>query len=174
MPACGKEEFLKIARDKGFSVVRMGDIVREEASKVGIILTDRAVGSFADEERKKYGYGVWAERTVPRISGELNLIDGIRGLAEVEVFRSSFPGELCVVAIHSSPATRLRRILTRKREDDPANESEFSARDRRELRWGLGEVISLADYIIVNEGRLEAFRENAKDILDKILSGGKF
>ncbi len=33
MPGCGKEEVARIAERMGFSVVRMGDVVREEAAR---------------------------------------------------------------------------------------------------------------------------------------------
>ncbi len=169
MPGCGKEEFLKVAVQKGFVVVRMGDIVREEALKHGLPMTDRAVGTFADEERKKHGYGVWAERTFPRVNSELNLIDGVRGSAETEVYRTAFPGKLYIVAVLASPTIRFARIQERRRADDPMTESEFKVRDARELSWGLGEVISNADFKVENEGDLEGYRESAEEVLDIIL-----
>jgi len=172
MPACGKEEFLKVAQSKGFAVVRMGDVVREEAAKRGF-MKDPDVGRFADQERKEHGYGIWAERTLPGITDELCLVDGLRGPAEMQVYRAAFPRSVFVVAIHASPAARIQRILKRKRKDDPANESEFRARDKRELSWGLGEVIALADQVIVNEGDLDLFRNQANAFLDKILFEGK-
>ena len=38
-------------------------------------------------------------------------------------------------------------------------------RERRELSWGLGSVIAMADVIIVNEGNLEEFREKIRQLL---------
>lgn len=173
MPACGKEEFLKIARSKGFAVVRMGDVVREEAAKAGIPAKDPDVGNFANEERKKHGFDIWAKRTLPRISSGLSLVDGVRGPTELDVYRAAFPNGLCVVAVHSSSGTRMRRMMKRKRKDDPANEKEFRARDARELSWGLGDVIALADHVIVNEGDLTAYMTQATATIEKILSEGK-
>ena len=172
MPGCGKEEFLRIARERGFAVVRMGDVVREEAAKRGLPMTDKAVGTFADDERKKHGYDIWAKRTVPKMTGEEVLVDGIRGPGEVQVYRTSFPDNVSVIAVHASPATRLKRILSRHRPDDPATESEFRARDARELTWGLGEVIALADFIVANEGHLDDLRSQTNEVLDEILSEG--
>lgn len=173
MPACGKEEFLKLARAKGFAVVRMGDVVRDEAAKAGIPIKDPEVGNFANEERKKHGFDIWAKRTLPRISGGHNLIDGVRGPTELAVYRAAFPSGLIVVAVHSSPGTRMDRMMKRKRKDDPASEAEFRARDARELSWGLGEVIALADHVLVNEADLATFRAQATATLDKITSEGK-
>jgi dephospho-CoA kinase len=173
MPACGKEEFLKLAQSKGFAVVRMGDIVREEAANAGISVRDPDVGNFANEERKKHGFDIWAKRTLPRISSGLSLVDGVRGPAEIAVYRAAFPNGVCVVAVHSSPGTRLRRMMMRRRKDDPANEEEFRKRDARELSWGLGEVIALADHVLVNEGDLTAYRIQATATIEKMISEGK-
>jgi len=173
MPACGKEEFLKIARLKGFAVVRMGDIVRENAAKAGIPVKDPDVGNFANEERKKHGFDIWAKRTLPMISSGLSLVDGVRGPTELAIYRAAFPTGLYVVAVHSSPETRMRRMMKRKRKDDPVNEMEFQARDARELSWGLGDVIALADHVIVNEGDLATYRTQATAIIDKIIFEGK-
>ncbi len=171
MPACGKEEFLKVAQSRGFAVVRMGDTVREEAVKSRVNIKDPDLGNFADSERRKHGFGIWAQRTIPRISSKLNLIDGIRGYAEVEVYRGAYSTAVRIVAVHASPAIRLERAMKRKRQDDTANEHDFEARDRRELSWGLGTVIALADHLIVNERGLEDFRKEATAVLDKILAG---
>jgi len=172
MPACGKEEFLKVAQSKGFAVVRMGDTVRDEAVKTGVRIKDPDVGNFADAERRRHGFGIWAQRTIPRISGKLNLIDGIRGNAEVEVFKAAFSTAIRVVAIHASPAIRLKRTMARKRQDDTTNAFDFEARDTRELTWGLGTVIARADHLIVNENGLDDFRRKASTVLEKILLEG--
>src|SRR5437879_7616378 len=106
MPGCGKEEALTVAQTLGFSVVRMGDVVREEALRRGLPISDATVGGMAHAERQIQGMGVWAERTLPRIAGERVLVDGLRGRAELEGFRNSFGDDLSVVAVHASPRTR--------------------------------------------------------------------
>ncbi|MEE9236468.1 MAG: AAA family ATPase [Thermoplasmata archaeon] len=168
MPGCGKEEILKMASQAGFAVIRMGDVVREEASRRGISSTDEGIGRMAHRERKIHGPGIWAKRTLERISEERMVIDGIRSFDEIAVFRKSFDDQVLIVAIHASPETRYRRISSRRRRDDILNEEELQVRDRRELKWGLGEVIALAEYILVNEGSLEEFREKAKELLQEI------
>src|SRR2546430_16676972 len=51
MPGCGKEEALVVAQTLGFSVVRMGDVVREEALGRGLPITDPTVAGLAHAER---------------------------------------------------------------------------------------------------------------------------
>ena len=168
MPGCGKEELVKIAQERGLAIVRMGDVVREEARRRGVKFSDETVGGMAHEERVKHGFGVWAGRTVPHVKQETTVIDGIRGREELEVFRREFGDRLVVVAIHASPRTRYARIRERGRGDDIVSWEEFLRRDDRELGWGLGEVIATADRMIVNEGSLEEMRARCREVLDAV------
>jgi dephospho-CoA kinase len=168
MPGCGKEEALAVAQGLGFSIVRMGDVVREEANRRGLPITDSAVGGMANAERQTHGLGVWAERTLPRIRGDRVFVDGLRGRAELEVFRKAFGDDLVVVAVHASPKTRYDRMFRRQRRDDAASLEAFRARDVRELGWGLGDAIAMADVMLVNEGTLDEFRRQAKAALERL------
>jgi dephospho-CoA kinase len=168
MPGCGKEEVLVVAKDLGFSIVRMGDLVREEAQRRGLPITDAAVGGMAHSEREAHGFGIWAERSLPRIRGERILVDGLRGRAELDVFRKAFGEALVVVAVHASPKARHERMLRRKRSDDAVTIDAVRARDIRELSWGLGDVIATADIMLVNEGSLDEFRRQARAALERL------
>jgi dephospho-CoA kinase len=166
MPGAGKEELVSVAIELGYQVRRMGDVVRAEASKNGIPAQD--VGRFAHEERQRHGYDIWAKRIVPLVGDGDTLIDGCRGMSEVNVFRSAFGEHVKVVAVHSSPSTRYPRLVSRARSDAPRDRQEFDERDQRELGWGLGETIALADTLIVNEGALERFRADAFALLKEL------
>jgi dephospho-CoA kinase len=168
MPGCGKEEVLAVAQTVGFSIVRMGDVVREEVRRRGLPISDASVGGLAHAERQAHGFGIWAERTVPRIHGDHVLVDGLRGRAELDVFRGAFGDELTVIAVHASPKTRYERMLRRGRTDDAGTIEAFQARDTRELGWGLGDVIATADVMLVNESSLEALRQAAKVALERL------
>ncbi|MCI4371517.1 MAG: flagellar hook-basal body complex protein FliE [Thermoplasmata archaeon] len=168
MPGCGKEEVLVVGQDLGFSIVRMGDVVREEATRRGLPITDEAVGGMAHAEREAHGLGVWAERTLPRIRGTRILVDGLRGRAEADVFRRAFGDDLIVLAVHASPKTRYDRMLRRRRKDDAGSIEAFRTRDLRELSWGLGDVIATADLMLVNEGSLDDFRGQARAALERL------
>ncbi len=157
-----------MASQANLAVIRMGDVVREEASRRGVEITDEAVGGMAHREREIHGPDIWARRTVERAPSDRIVIDGIRSLDEVACFRETFGDALSVVAVHASPHTRYRRIAKRQRRDDVITEEELRVRDRRELRWGLGEVIALSDYLIVNEGTLEDFREATRRVLREV------
>lgn len=168
MPGSGKEEFVKVAEREGFSVVRMGDVVRIEARRRGLEPSDENVGRMASSEREKHGLGIWAERTVPVISGDKILIDGIRGDSEIEVFKNTFGDDLTVIGVAASPEVRFERLKCRNRDDAPSTWEEFQERDRRELSWGLDKALALCNHMISNEGTLEEFHEKVKNLLQYI------
>ena len=171
MPGSGKEEFVKTALKEGFLVVRMGDVVREEVKSRGLEATDDNVGGLASKERQKFGLGVWAERTVPLVEGDVVLIDGIRGDAEIEVFKKAFGDDLVLVGIHTSPKTRYERIKQRNREDTTITWEAFKKRDLRELGWGIGNAIAQCDHVIINEGTLKEFQKDVRILLKTLKLG---
>lgn len=165
MPGAGKEEFISVAIEEGIFVLRMGDVVREFVKEQGLELTDDNVGKTANEERKKYGFGIWAERTVPLVEGDYVLIDGIRGDAELEVFRKAFGEDMVAIGIHCSPKTRYERIVQRNRRDATMTWEAFESRDKRELGWGIGNALALCDHMIINEGTLTDFQNSVKELM---------
>jgi dephospho-CoA kinase len=165
MPGSGKEELVKIAILEGIKVVRMGDVVRAEVKNRGLELSDNNIGRIATDERERYGYGVWAERTISLVKDDVVLIDGIRGEAELEVFKMAFGGDMVVVGVHASPKIRYKRIKERMRKDATMTWEAFCERDARELGWGIDNAMALCDHMIVNDGTLEEYKKNVKNLL---------
>ncbi|MDD4300203.1 MAG: dephospho-CoA kinase, partial [Methanomicrobium sp.] len=56
----------------------------------------------------------------------------------------------------------------RGRSDDQADEKSLKQRDEREAGWGLLNAMSMADYLIENEGTISEFEDNARRILEEI------
>lgn len=63
------------------------------------------------------------------------------------------------------------RVASRGRVDDVMSLESFREKDRRELGWGLGKALALADFIIVNEGTLEELHKRAIGIFEKVVGG---
>lgn len=164
MPGSGKSVISKVATDLGMIVVRMGDVIREEARK-----RNESPGVVAIKLRQEYGEYIVAQRCVDIIKNsevkDLSyLIEGIRSPFEVNIFQENFPG-FKVIAVHSKPKTRFRRLKRRKRSDDSSDRDEFTFRDHRELKFGIGDVIALADYMVVNEGSLGKIKKLIRSML---------
>lgn len=170
MPGAGKTVAVDVAREMSIPVVRMGDAVWDEVKARGLPLVHEHVGRVATEMREKFGRGIWAERTADRVldmQSPVAVIDGVRNSEEVDVFRARLGHDFTLVAIHASPRTRLSRILHRQREDDAQNATEFHARDERELGWGIGRVIALADIMLVNESDPSTLAEKCRELFKR-------
>ncbi len=167
MPGSGKDELVAVARSMGLATLKMGDLVRDATRRRNLPVTNANVGRVASEERDKHGPGIWAQRALPKLTETRMLVDGCRSDSEVSVFRHNF-GDLFVLGIFASPETRHSRLQNRGRNDD-GNLQEFYDRDRRELKWGIGNAFALADGMLVNEGTLDEFRRDARAILERIL-----
>ena len=172
MPASGKSVAVQIAKEKNIPVIRMGDAVWEETKKQGLTLTDKNVGKVANDMREKHGKDIWAKRTVEKIKSNVKedciVIDGIRNSEEIDLFKKELGSNFIVIAITASDKIRKKRILARGRKDDSKEIKDIEERDRRELGWGLGDVIKYADIEIVNEGNMEEFHEAIKEIFNAL------
>lgn len=170
MPGSGKSAVVTVAKGKGYGVVVMGNVVREEAERRSMEPTPENLGKIMLELRQTQGNSFIAKKCVPKIDAAKEqkiVVDGIRSLSEVEEFKKHFP-EFTLIAIHSSPETRFRRLYRRRRSDDPENWEIFNERDMRELSVGLGNAIAMAEHIIINEETLEIVKEKIKEVLGKV------
>jgi dephospho-CoA kinase len=168
MPGSGKSLVVEVAKGKGYDVVAMGDVVREEAKKRSLEPTPENIGRVMLELRREQGPAVIAERCIPRIATTTSkkvLVDGIRNLEEAEEFKKRFPS-FKLIAVHASPETRFRRLFNRGRSDDPAKWEVFHDRDNRELGVGLGNAVAMAESMIINESLPAFVRFRIEQILE--------
>lgn len=173
MPGSGKSIIANAARRIGIPVLVMGDVVREEATRRGLPHTPEVLNSIARELREKEGLDAVAKRIalkIEELDSNVIVVDGVRSLNEIKVFEKY--GEIVIVAVHASPKTRFMRIRERNRPGDPKTWEEFRERDLTELAFGIGSVIALADYMIVNEGSLDRTLSEARKMLEEVLKDG--
>ena len=172
MPFSGKSEAVKIAKQMNIPVIRMGDMIWEETKNQGLELNDKNVGKIANDLRKKYGMDIWARRTLKKIKTlkkkEILVIDGVRNIEEIETFEKELGKKFVLITIDVSDETRYKRAMNRCRKDDSKDLDLIKKRDKRELSWGLGNVIACADIVISNKGTKDEFKQKIKDLLNKI------
>ena len=180
MPGAGKSTVASFLKDKGFAVVTMGDVIREEAKRQGLEPTDVNLGKMMLKLRQDLGPGAVGQIVLQKLqrdhangnsSGGCSnknssnvVIDGIRSVAEVEVLKKV--GHVRLLAIHASEDTRFNYLRKRGRADAPSDSNEFTGRDKRELSVGVSEAIALANEMISNnELTLEQLKLHAYDIV---------
>ncbi len=172
MPGAGKGVISRVVNEKGYAIVVMGDVIRAETKLRGLEPTPENIGKTMLKIREEEGSTVVAKKCIPKIAGadtEIVLVDGIRSLDEVQEFKKEFP-KFALIAVHSSPETRFGRLFRRKRSDDPSGWEEFLNRDTRELSVGQGNVIAMADYMIINEGTLEEYKTRISEVLEAAIN----
>lgn len=152
MPGAGKSTAAEALVAKGWKRVVMGDAIREETRRRGLVPDEANTGEVMRDVRRQYGEAAVAElslRSMQQLGSEKVVVDGIRSVAEVETFRTS--AKVLLVAIHASRRRRFALLRERGRSDDPLSYEMFLRRDERELEVGIGKAIALADEVISNE-----------------------
>ena len=170
MPGSGKSVVVDMAREMGYDIVVMGDVIRQETLKRGLELTPQNVGKVMLELRQESGNFVIAQKCIPKIKEQTSpkvLVDGLRSLFEADIFREHF-AKFSLVAVYASPQTRFSRLTNRHRSDDPAEWRVFQERDMRELGVGLGNAIAMAELVIVNDNSFEHVKAKVKESLEWI------
>lgn len=172
MPGSGKATIREALEKRGIPVLVMRHVVEDEMRAKGIEVNNVNLREYATGLRKKFGYTVVAERTLERakkLGKDTVIFDGVRGDMEIEFLRKQKGVELVLIAAIASAETRFRRLQERGLEWDMKTREEFDYRDNKELSWGLGKAIEMADYKIENESTFEEFKERIGKVLGKIL-----
>lgn len=167
MPGAGKSTAAKEMGKSGLRLIAMGDMIREETRRRNLYPDDTNMGSVMRELREKFGAGAVAElclRGIRSMEADIVIVDGVRSMAEVELFRKS--GEVRLLAMWASPKRRFELLRARGRSDDPQTVESFNVRDERELSIGIGAAIALADEAISNERiSIERLGEETKKVV---------
>ena len=153
LPGSGKSTIANILKnDYGFPVYSLGDIIRENALKEGI-----SPSTLATIYRLSYGRRSIARKLIERIKNTLSkdtkviVIEGVRSIDEVFEIQEKLSKEIYILYIIANWRKRFERLFSRSRFDDTKSINYLRLRDFREIYYGLGELISYADYIIIND-----------------------
>ncbi len=164
----GKTTYAKVIGPKyNMPLYETGAEVLDEVTQRGLQFTPENIKLVTDE-CKKISDSYFTERLIKKVEKlpkdipGVNL-SGIRAESEVEVLKKHFGDDnVFIIAFHASIKTRYRRLsnLDRIAETRGAKAEEdkilqdfdnFLARNRKELGYGVGNVIANADYVISTE-----------------------
>lgn len=151
MPGAKKSVVAELLTRYGFLPFEMSSFIRESTVGRGLIPTLHNLAEVSHQLREEYGADIiartcWESAKCTASKGVV--IDGIRSMDEVKYFRSVSP-RFVLLHIHASPETRFERAV--RRQIEPLTPEEFYKTERYNLELGIGEVIALADYVIVND-----------------------
>lgn len=153
MPASGKNIARSYAESRELPYFATGDIVRDELKSKNIEATPENTASLSSKLRGTDGMGVTrrALANAKATGSPVVFLEGMRSWQEIDLIRRE--AQSVVVAFLAPRELRRARIISRGRPDDSADG--FDNRDMRELDYGVGLPIALADEYIVNTGTIE-------------------
>jgi dephospho-CoA kinase len=199
LPGSGKGEASQIARQQGLAVVVMGDVIRQEAARLGMEPTDQNLGRIGTALRASHGPDAVAKKTLEKAiatGGEVVVVDGLRSREEADFFRAH-ADEFHLVEVCAPVQARLKWLAARGRPDDPGKSpakkgmqtdadtkiicscgepdrlvaEAIEQRECREMGWGMNEVMKIADLKLRNDGNLDDFREDVTRLLCLLVTG---
>ncbi len=162
MPGAGKSITADFFRKKGIPVLRFGDQTDIGLKELGLPLNEKNERTYRESLRKELGMAAMAIKIEPRILSEaqdhtLIVLDGLYSWEEY-IFLSKRFQNLRLLCIYAQPEIRYERLSTRSVR--PLTREEARSRDIAEIEnLNKGGPIALADYLIINEGTEEEFRE---------------
>ena len=170
MPGAGKPTACDFFRKKQIPILRFGDETDLGLKALGEELTEENERRYREKLRKELGMAAYAVKIAPRIKEVLQtknllILDGLYSWEEYEYLKKMFP-QLLVLCIYASPIIRYQRL--RRRKIRSLTTQEARERDVAELiNLHKGPPIALADYLIINEGKVVKLNQVLKELLTK-------
>lgn len=172
LPGAGKSAAADFFREKGFPVVRLGQITDEIIKEKGLSFTVENERKVREELRRKEGMAAYMVANGPKIKKLLNdekvvVIDGMRSYEEYlyakKVFKNIF-----LLAIVADKKLRYKRIKARKVRSNLRGEK----RDVQEvLNLNMGPTIALADKIVINNGTVRDLEDKLEEVYREVYYG---
>lgn len=192
LPLSGKTTYAKkIGPTYNMPLYETGTEVLEEVTGRGLEFTPENIKKVTDE-CKKISDSYFTERLFKKVdilSDDVPgvFLSGIRAVSEIEVLKKHYGKDnVYVIAFHTSMKTRFNRLNNpdriaetkgAKAKEDVLlrNFENFMARNKKELGYGVGDVMALSDYMMSTENELwpyvtienntEAFETIVREIL---------
>lgn len=165
----GKDTVSRILKEKGFQVVVLSDIIREELKSRGMEINRKTMQDMGNELRKEYGGHILAERALQKFqsySAPL-IINGIRNLDEIKYLKEN--SEFHLIGIDAPLEVRWLRLQARNRDAELLNHDKFVIDDARDKGFNeplngqqVGMCLVHADFLINNDEDFTGPIENSK------------
>jgi len=169
MCGSGKSLVAKHLKQKGWHMIRFGEITIQELNAQGLPYTEANERAIREELRRVNGSDAYAKKLLPKIKKALELgptvIDGLYSWSEYKFLRRKLKDHMYVVAVIASRYVRYERLA--KRQVRRLLPQEAALRDFAEIeRLEKGGPIAIADYFILNdESKEKLFRSVDRLIL---------
>ena len=162
-----------LVKEYGFQSISMGDLVREATEEQGLELKRENLQKVSKSFTDKHGMYYWGDKVCDKIlklNWEKSIINGVRRVQELEIYRKRFGPIFHLVSVDADPKIRFDRLKGRGRVGFPNTWEKFRKHEKGELKLyeTFEEALSLAEFKIRNEGTLEELYQKADDVLKKL------
>ena len=165
----GKDTFAKRLQERyGFARLDFfSDAIKPELEKRGLEITRMNGSILGDKMRKEHGMDIMAKLIFDKIDLRKNtVITGFRSIEEVNYMKSNKSvGKFYLIEVYADSGIRYERSPKKR---DKTKE-EFFKRDKRDVKLkGLGKVIKIANFQIINNSTEEEFNKNVDKLMEKL------
>lgn len=192
LPLSGKTTYAKkLGPTYKMPLYETGTEVLEEVTGRGLEFSPENIKKVTDE-CKKISDSYFTEKLIEKVDALADdipgvFLSGLRAVSEIEVLKKHYgDNNVFVISFHTSMKTRFNRLNNADRIAETTgakakedvllrNFDNFLARNKKELGYGVGDVMALADYMMSTENELwpyvtiqkntEAFEIILKEIL---------
>lgn len=174
MAGSGKSEAIDYIQNKtSWPKIYFGEPTFDRIKKEGWELNNANEKKARELNREEYGMGAHAILSLPKLKelvkeNDIVLIESLYSWEEYKILKKEYGEAFQLIAIHASPALRLKRLLARKGNRPMNSEEEFIERDWSEIeKTDKGGPIAIADFPIINESGFDDLKENLDIIINK-------
>lgn len=169
----GKGTVADYLREKGFRHYSVRDFLIQEIKKRELPVNRDSMVVVANDLRKKHSPSYITEQLYDKAKeyrGDA-IIESIRAPGEAEAIKKK-GGKL--LAVDADQKLRYERISERASETDKVSFNEFRLDEKREMsstdphEQNLSKCISMADYVLKNNGTIEELKKEADKILEEM------
>ncbi len=164
---------------KGFEYVRFGQVVIDEIKIEELEVNETNEKIVRERLRNEHGMGAMAILNISQFDTFLetsNVVgDGLYSWTEYKILKEKYGSNMYVLAIYAPPTLRYERLENRTASNDVDNrfrsilKDDSKKRDYSEIEnIEKGGPIAMADFTIINTGKLEDAIMQVNNILSKI------
>jgi len=171
--ASGKDTVAEILQKMNFGHVSFSDLLREELNHRKEQITRDSLIAVGNELREKHSADILAQRALEKVKdGENYVFTSIRNPAEVGKLRER--EDFIMVLVKAPEAVRLKRIISRNRENDPKTMKELREKEAKENSTDpnaqqLQKVAEMAEVVMINDNTLEKLQSKVEQLVKDYL-----
>jgi dephospho-CoA kinase len=163
-----------LVKSRRFAHYSVRSFLLEEIRKRGMPENRDSMFNLANELRAEHGPSWVVDQLYERAQkeGADCIIESIRLPGEVESLRKK--GRFILLAVDASPKVRYGRVFERNSETDQVSYETFLENEAREMgnedpsKQNLKRCITMADYIVSNDGSIDDLVQKTEEILNAI------